>query len=207
MCKRSWHLLFVLVAVVALTATATWAWFYSTENQGASITTGTILLHGSAGFPLAVTAMLPGESQSKEVTIQNLGSAAADFYVQLIEYDDGTNTNFCIPDRVLNIKIQRLDTPAGTVLESWYDDTICKLYPHEADAIIAKIADDVPAGADRYYRITLTLATSAGNSLQGGGNTDTVHLIATQYNGPAPVPNAPVYPHTPWPIGDPNYGP
>jgi hypothetical protein len=55
--------------------------------------------------------------------------------------------------------------------------------------VIAKIGDNVVAGGWKHLRVDLTLAASAGNAYQGGTNTDFVHLIAVQYNGPAPVPN------------------
>jgi hypothetical protein len=198
--------LFLILAVIAITATLTWAYFYATQDKKATITTAKINLNATAGFPLTFCDMLPGESKSQEVEIKNTGSREADFYVQMIGLVDSVDTNFCIPNRVLNLTIQELTGSGGTVAKTWYNDSICKLYPHESDAVIAKIANDVPKDATMYYKITLKLDATASNSLQNGYNQDTVHLIAVQYNGLAPVPDPEQkYPHRPWPTADPHY--
>jgi hypothetical protein len=206
MFKRLAPHLFLILAVIAITATVTWAYFYATQDKEAKISTASINLSATAGFPMTFCDMLPGESKSQEVRIKNTGSREADFYVQMIELKDGVDTNFCIPNRVLNLMVQELDGPGGSVVNTWYNKTICRLYPHETDSLIAKIADDVPKNATVYYKVTLTLAPNADNSLQNGYNKDTVHLIAVQYDGPAPIPDpSHAHPHNPWPTNDPNY--
>ena len=95
-----------------------------------------------------------------------------------------TGTNFCSRPAVLNIGIYDLDLSGY-----WYNGTNCDLYPGQGSSVIVKIGDDVAAGGWAHLQIELTLASSAGNAYQGGSNTDFVHLIAVQYNGPAPIAN------------------
>jgi predicted ribosomally synthesized peptide with SipW-like signal peptide len=199
----------LILVVIALTATATWAYFSNTKDKTATISAATIVIDGTAGFPLAFENMLPGETLPKDITIKNGGTREADFFVQMIGNEEGYN--FCYPTPVLNIKIYDLNT--GAV---WYDNTICDLYPGHGTSKIVKIGDNIAVGGQKDLRISLTLAATAGNEFQGKSNTDTVHLIAVQYDGPSPIPDndgwgvSPIV-MDPWPMDstgdddDPNY--
>jgi predicted ribosomally synthesized peptide with SipW-like signal peptide len=185
--KRILAAALVIVVVSALVTGGTIAYFSGTADQNTTVTTATINIGGAANFPLDFLNMLPGESQSKEVAVQNGGSRPADLYVQLLSTSDGTN--FCVPNDVLRVKIQQINGWGGAVIGTWYNDSICKLFPGWSGSTIAKVADNVAAGDWAYFRVTLTLDATAGNAYQGASNTDTVHMIAVQYDGPAPVPD------------------
>lgn len=201
--------LLAILIVLVLTTVGTLAYFYGTADRGATITTANIGIGETSGFPLTFDNILPGESKSARVSMTNTGSAAADFYLQMIGVPtDPEETNFCNPTEVLNLRVREMTGPGtgATVVNTWYNGSICPLYPHDPSSVIPKIADDVPAGAARYYEVRLTLDPLAGNEYANANNADTAHLIAVQYDGPAPVPDpGHVYPHNPWPHGDTNY--
>jgi hypothetical protein len=176
-----------IMVVSALVVGGTIAYFSGTADQNTSVTTATINIGGAVNFPLDFLNMLPGESQSKEVAVQNGGSRSADLYVQLLSTSGGTN--FCTPNDVLDVTIQQINGWGGGVINTWYNDSICKLFPGWSSSTIAKVAEDVAAYGWAYFRVTLTLDATAGNAYQGASNTDTVHLIAVQYDGPPPVPD------------------
>jgi hypothetical protein len=173
------------IAVVAvLTAGATVAYFSGTQDRGGNtIATATIGVN-SNGFPLSFQNMLPGDWGFQDVEIVNQSTASADLFVQMLGDDPETGFNFCIPNDYLDLRIEDL-----TLGGYWYWDSICKLYPGQATSVIVKVGDNVPPGGSKYLRIGLYLDIAAGNDYQGKSNTDTVHLIAVQYNGPAPIPN------------------
>lgn len=179
------RLLASLVAILAVavgTVGGTLAYFTGTLDKTTTVSTATIKVGNVAGFPLQFTNLLPGETQAQDVTVQNGGSGKADFYVQLLSTSGGTD--FCNPTPVLNVRIE--DRDAGG---NWYNGSICNLFPGWSGSTIAKIADDVDPSATKNYRVHLTLAPTAGNAYQGASNTDTIHIIAVQYNGPAPIPD------------------
>ena len=199
----------VIALVIALTAGATWAYFSSTINRTTTITTAKIAIGSTTGFPLSFSNLLPAEPQSLDVTIQNTGNREADFYVQLIS--DGSGLDFCNPSDVLDVRIEDLDVGGD-----WYSGSICNLFPGWDGSTIAKIGENVSAGTTKNYRIHLTLDPLAGNAYQDASNSDIVHLIAVQYNGPAPIPDddgGTAMPQAQWPDDthgnddDPNYGP
>lgn len=174
----------LMATVAAFGVQGTLTWFSGTENRSATVTTATIDLDGIEGFPITVSNLLPSETQTVTVKAKNVGSAAADFYVQMIS--DGVGKDFCNPPPpVLDIRIRNITdatTPYG-----WA--SICNLFPGWSGSTIAKIADDVAPGAVKRFDIDVHLSTAAGNDYQGASNTDTVRLIAVQYNGPAPIPD------------------
>lgn len=209
--KKSIFLSSLTIAlVIALTAAVTWAYFSGTKDESATITTATISIDGTWNFPLQFLNMLPGETKSQEVAVANGGSREADFYVQMLSTSGGTN--FCQPNDYLDLVIQEINGWGGGWVANWYSGSICPLYPGWSGSTIPKVGNDVPAGGVRYYRVSLTLDPAADNSYQGASNTDTVHLIAVQYNGPAPVPDKQGgTTQDPWPADttapddDPNY--
>ena len=200
----------VIVLVLALSAGATFAYFSATKDETATVTTATIGIGGSGGFPLSFTNLLPGESQTQSFSITVGGNRNADLYFQMIG-SGTTTTNFCIPDQVIWLKVTN---PAETV--TYWDNWICPLYPGQPTSQIAQLGTGVAPGATKNYKATLTLASTAGNDFMGGDNTDTVHLIAVQAGGPHPKPDLqglvpPAYNMDPWPADttspddDPNY--
>ena len=86
--KKRLLLNIVVVAVlIALTATATWAYFHNMDTEYTTVTTAKIGIQAWAGFPLTFDKMLPGDWMSKEVAVKNTSNVKADFFVQL-EPDD-----------------------------------------------------------------------------------------------------------------------
>ena len=175
----------IVAAVASLAVIGTLAYFSGTSDDSVSIQTATISVGKVSGFPLSFTNMLPGETQAQDIQIQNTGSAKADLYVQLISTPGGTN--FCTPNDVLDVSID--DLADGDQGGDIYNASICPLFPGWGGSIIAKVADDVAAAGVKTFRVRLTLDTTAGNAYQDASNTDTAHLIAVQYNGPAPLPD------------------
>ncbi len=197
----------VIAVIVTLTVGATVAYFSGTENQTATISTATIDLDATSGFPLSFTDMLPGETQSLDVTVKNVGDRAADFYVQMLS--DGAGVDFCNPNDVLDVRVDNLS-------DGWtgYNASICNLFPGWSGSTIAKIADNVAAGVTKTFRISVALDPTAGNVYQNASNADVVHLIAVQFDGSAPVPDndgGATVPQAAWPNDpfadddDPNY--
>jgi hypothetical protein len=173
-----------IALVAVLTAGGTIAYFSGTQDRGGNtIATATIGVN-SNGFPLSFQNMLPGDWQYLLVDLKNESSAPADLYMQMLGDMPETGFNFCIPNDYLDLRISDLDLGGDS-----YWDSICKLYPGQATSVIVKVADNLAPGAWKHLQIGLYLDTMAGNDYQGQSNTDTVHLIAVQYNGPAPIPN------------------
>ena len=182
----------VIVLVLAFTAVATFAYFSATKDETATVTTATIGIGGTGGFPLSFTNLLPGESQSKTFNITVGGNRDADLYIQMIG-SGGTDKNFCIPEQMIWLK---LTNPSETV--TYWNNWICPLYAGQTvntlfegqpTSQIAAIGTNVAPGATKNYKATLTLASTAGNDFMGGNNSDTVHLIAVQAGGPHPIPD------------------
>jgi len=202
----------LLLAVVALTATATWAYFSGFSDQLATVTTATISIGGVSNFPLSFSNLLPGESQAQEVAVMNGGDRAADMYVQMLS--DGVGVNFCSPSSAIDVTIQQIGGWGGSVINTWYDASMCNLFPGWSGSSIPLIADNVPPADWAYFRVTVELIPTAGNAFQNADNSDTVHLIAVQSDGPAPIPDndgGTSLPQAAWPADsypnddDPNY--
>jgi hypothetical protein len=174
----------IIALVAALGVGATIAYFSGTQDRTATIATATIGVN-SEGLPYTFPNMLPGETQSRNVNVKNESTAQGDLFVQMLGTPSPSGeANFCQPDPVLWIAIYNLDT-SSYVYSGW----ICNLYPGHDGSTIPKLADDVGAGGWAHLRVDLTLSTEAGNEYQNKSNTDTVHFIAVQYNGPAPIAN------------------
>jgi len=207
----------VILAVVALTATVTWAYFSSNTTETATLTTALIGIGETGGFPINFDKVLPGESKVLEFSAKNIGNREADFYAQMVGWTgDESNPaylNFCLGSLGFNavrVTVQELDTAGGTPMVTWINnEQICNLYPGHSASVIRQIANDVGVGVRKYYRITLTLNAFAGNEYMNKFNTDYVNLIAVQYNGPNPMPDKDSY-YSAWPTDtgtddDPNY--
>lgn len=187
----------IIVLVASLSIAATFAYFSSTDqSKYADVTTAKVGVGGVDGFPLEFKNLLPGDTQTKDIYIQNKGNVPEDFYVQM-KFDELDHMNFCYPTSMVTLTIK---DEWGNVM---YNDSICYLYSYSDDIPmwIPKLADDVPADGIRKFAISMTLATSAGNAFQDGRNFDYINLIGVQYNGPAPVAAEGKF----WPVGDPNY--
>jgi predicted ribosomally synthesized peptide with SipW-like signal peptide len=200
--------LIVVLLIVALTATATWAYFSSSASRSATISTANIAIGQTWKFPLVYEKMIPDMWQAKEVAIENGSNVAADFYLQMLPDENSGEVNFCYAEKgkVLDIKIEEISGWDGTVVKTWYSGSICDLYPVADGARIAKIGDEIGPKGIRYFRLNLYLKPAADNTYMNKTNQDIVHLIAVQSNGPAPAVVNPQYPDWPvWPEGDPNY--
>lgn len=170
-------------SIAAFGVTGTLTYFTGTRNESGSLTTATISVDGTTGFPISFSNMLPGEATTKTVSVTNGSNRAADLYVQL-QTTGGTTLNFCTPDASVNLRI--VESGVG----DWYNDNICKLYPGWSGSLIVKFADDVAAGASVTRDIVITLPGDLpgdDSAYEGGVVNNTVHLVAVQYNGPAPV--------------------
>lgn len=189
----------LILAVLAAAAAVTYAYFSNTKDTTATITTAKIAIGNTDYLPVSFINILPGETISKEIRVCAGGTRAADLYFQMVGSGDHTQEiNFCHPTPVLDIAVYDLDLSG-----SWFQGSICNLYPGQASSVIPKIGEDVEPGQCKNLRIDMTLLPTAGNDLQNGFNTDTVHLIAVQFNGPAPVPDKQGFPTmVAWPDDD-----
>jgi hypothetical protein len=166
----------IIVTVSALVIGGTVAWFYGTNDGSATVSTATIAIGETQNFPLLFTNMLPNETVTKDFWVKNTGTRAADIYFHMI--GDTGDDNFCAP------------VNAGIIvtIPGWWSGSICDLYMGQGSSVIPKIADDVAAGAWVNLTVQVTLPGAADNIFQGKTNTDVVHLVAVQYDGPAPTP-------------------
>jgi len=200
----------IILVVVALAVGATWAWF-SAQNttEYATVSTAKLGIDEVHSFPLEFTNMLPGQTIAKDFWLVNEGNVKEDFYFQMIPDASETGFNFCY-----DTSKNPMEPWDPAVLYIWVvdDDNIwwvnganlCKLYPIDSDAFIAKIADDVPAGATKHFVLYIKLHESADNKFQDKSNSDFINFIAVQYDGPAPQ-SGHGLPFQVWPEGDPNY--
>lgn len=207
----------VIVLVIVLTAAATWAYFGGSKQKSATLSTALIAVGETWGFDLTFGPLLPDETSADEFAIQNGGNRDADFYAQMVGWtgDEGDPNylNFCLGSLgvdAVNVWIQEIDGWNGNVISTHVNgESICGLYPGHPGAWIPKIGDDVPKDGIRYYRVTLKLNGAAGIEYMNKFNTDTVNLIAVQFNGPGPSPDLNSF-YNPWPVdtppdNDPNY--
>jgi hypothetical protein len=198
----------VIVLVLAFTAVATFAYFSGTTEETAKITTASINIGGTAGFPLNFLNMLPGEEMSLDFRVRNTGNRPADFYFQLVgENSDSGNANYMnycqegsLGFDTFYLTVRELDGPGGSPVKKWVDEEkVCNLYPGHPESIIAKIGINVDALEYKYYRTTVKFNELAGNEYQAKSNWDIVNLIALQQGAPPPEPD-PTSPYSAWPL-------
>jgi hypothetical protein len=170
-------------AIAAFGMTGTLTYFSGTQDQGIAIDTASVGIGSTSNFPLSFQNLVPGQWQSQNVNVQNGSDVPADLYVQLISTAGGTN--FCSPNDVLEVAIDDL----ATSTRIFGITSPCVLFPGWSGSTIAKVGDDVPALGWKNYQVLVRLIPTAGNGYQNAGNSDTVHLIAVQSDGPAPVPD------------------
>lgn len=172
----------VMATVAAFGVKGTLTWFSGTENRTQSVTTATIDLTATEGVPIIISNLMPSDTQTVSIWVQNIGTGKADFYVQMIS--SGGEPNFCDPP-VLDIKIRNV-----TDLWTPYPlASICPLFPGWTGSTIVMIADNVDPDAVKKFDIDVHLSTDAGNDYQNVSRSDTFRLIAVQHNGPAPIPD------------------
>jgi len=172
----------VMATVAAFGVNGTFTYFTGTKDKSVSHSTATIMVGATTGFPMDFSNMLPGESQTETVTVTNGSNRGADLYVQLQTIT--MEINFCDPDAGVNLKI------VETGVKNWYNGNICRLYPGWSGSLIVKFADDVGPGNSVTRDVILTLPGDLpgdDSDYEGKTNTSTVHLIAIQYDGPAPT--------------------
>jgi predicted ribosomally synthesized peptide with SipW-like signal peptide len=178
----------VVVAIIALTATATYAYFSGTDNSGNDVTVAlaTIGVQATAGMPVELRGLLPGESSADKIfTVQNTGTAPIDVYAWLVgTYDAQWNgldeANFCQPQ------------PFGVKATIWneaqawlYNDDVCGLFPISNGKAL-RLVSGLQPGASASFGLRLTLPTTLGNQWQGAWNVSPVTFMATQV-GVAPT--------------------
>jgi len=170
----------VIMGIVALTATATWAYFGGTATNKVTVATANIAIDDVTGFPIKFEGLLPGRSQTQEVAVKNIGNEAADFYVQLVSDPASGNANFCATGG--NLMRATIEEWTGSAWEVRYSDDMCRLFPGWSLSVIPRVADDVPADAQKAFRVTVTLDPDAGNDYMNKWTTSTINMIAVQYD-------------------------
>jgi predicted ribosomally synthesized peptide with SipW-like signal peptide len=170
-------------AVAAFGVTGTLTYFNDTASENLTVDTATVAIGSTYNFPLSFQKLVPGQWKSQDVAVQNGSDVPADLYVQLLS--SGGAPDFCSPTPVLEAAIDDLDTSTRI----WGTADPCTLFPGWSGSTIARVGDDVGAGAWKNYRVWVRLIAAAGNAYQGQSRTDTVHLIAVQDDGLAPIPD------------------
>ncbi len=194
--------LLLILAVIAGTATVTFAYFSSTRTESLTLNTARVGINETSNFPLRFENLLPGEWKSQAVAVRNTGSVAADFYLQM-EPEWNAETNFCTGPQgeVFTTRVEAVDA-SGNGLGEVFSGSLCDLYPLDGSAVIARLASEVSVGEWRYFRVSLKLNEDVNNDYyMNAANTDRARLIAVQHGAPAPQPAAGKL----WPEGDPNY--
>ena len=95
----------VIALVLAFTSMATFAYFSATTDRSARVSTATIGIGQTDGFPLLFDNLLPGESQTEQFSIKVGGNRPVDLYFQMIGSGE-TLKNFCLPDQVIHLKVE-----------------------------------------------------------------------------------------------------
>lgn len=192
----------LIFAVVAATATVTFAYFSSTRQETMTINTARIGIDETWNFPLKFANLIPGEPKDQVAAVRNTGTTPSDFYLQM-EPGEAAAAGLCdgSHNAQIQLRIEAIDSN-GTHLANLYQDSLCRLYPLDDQAVIPLLAGNVAVNEWRYFRFTIQMDSAVSDPKLMSGTTNTsARLIAVQANAPGPQPA----PGKLWPEGDPRY--
>lgn len=170
-----------IVALVATTGSATYAWFDSQDTSGDNTFvagTLTIDVQQNAEWTTPVTNWQPGEETTVRFDVKNTGSLPVYMKGYAMGSWSGTGLN---ADMVKVTKVEYYDAgvwhqiianPSGLTGEYFYNTNGV-----EADTMWA-----LAAGATEQFRLTVLFSSDAGNSYQGATYTAQVHMTGKQTN-------------------------
>lgn len=201
--KKILGLTIAVVLVIGLVAGGTWAYFSDTEDTGDNVfQAGTIdlTLGESAGAPINLTNMKPGDTASGTITVENVGTLDGSLYASswYVENDGATNptdmtadefakmlliTAFTADGNDMLSAIPEVDNNAGKSVYDMVNDTGVSLtdysdptgghgwFSYDADMIVNE---------SHVYVLTLQFDINANNDYQGDGITWTFEFLLTQ---------------------------
>lgn len=171
----------------------TFATFTSTTSASQTVASGTVAISlgatGAATNRLTVnaSAIVPGDTMQRSVTLTN--SASADLASitltttaspsSLLDSDTTSGLQMVI-ERCSVAWVEGGTTPAFTYTCAGTTSTVVASRPIIGSALAMSNLTATTAGATDNLRVTLTLPTSAGNTLQGLTSTITYAFTGTQ---------------------------
>ena len=181
-------LLFSVLLVPSLAVSVmTIALFTDQESTTSAFTTGTIILDDVKVDALVLTtaAMMPGDSVTDDVVIENDGTAQLRYAMT----SSSTNADGLALRDALSLTIKTIDvTTPGTPCDNF--DGASTLYSGVLGATTAAFGDPTPgsdtgdrvlnAGANETLCFRVTLPSSTGNGSQGATTTTTFTFDAEQ---------------------------
>ncbi|MCK4781335.1 SipW-dependent-type signal peptide-containing protein [Candidatus Parcubacteria bacterium] len=195
----------IIGAVAAIAVTGTIAYFFDTEtSSGNTFTAGTIdlTLNETAGAPINLTNMAPGDTASGSMVVTNVGSlvgwlGARSSYVEESPIGD---TGAAIPnmnademakmllitaftadgfDMLAAGKIPDVDADGRTTVYDIVNDTSAIAPPH-AGGLWYSYDADMTSGESHTYSLTVQFDPIAGNDYQGDGIVWTFEFLLDQ---------------------------
>jgi predicted ribosomally synthesized peptide with SipW-like signal peptide len=188
--KRRRRLLFILPLLAMLSAGAgqlSLALFTDTETVDATFTTGTIDLDEAKidALVLTTTAMMPGDSVTDDVVVENDGTAQLRYAMTT----SSTNSDGLGLRDVLTLTVKTIDaTTPGTPCDNFDGTTV--LAATVLGASTAGFGDTTPgddtgdrsldAAANETLCFRVSLPSGTGNGYQGATTTTTFSFVAEQ---------------------------
>lgn len=159
--KKIFVSFFVLILLLIGTTGAVIAYFSDTKIiSGNTFTTGSVKLDSSLTSPINFENLLPGETQSQDISIKYDGTVNADLYF-------GISNQFLINSPFYNseldesyLELSVFDKDSNETIIDWQD---YKFFLTNWSELMAQ----VDPGTTKNYRIDALLKSSVSNDLQG----------------------------------------
>lgn len=206
--KRILISVMALVLVIGLVGAGAFAYFSDTETStGNSFTAGTLdlTLAESAGAPITLGNMKPGDSASGTITVTNIGSLTGKLYATANYVEtDGTQpaefpanmsdddvakmlliTAFTADGVDMLAAIPEVDGNTGKSVYDMVNDVsgvVLSDYPVSPGKLATWYSYDTNMAKDasHAYALTVKFDTAAGNDYQADGITLTLYFLLTQ---------------------------
>jgi predicted ribosomally synthesized peptide with SipW-like signal peptide len=172
--------------LLALIAGGTYAFFSDTATAELELTTASVEVGGTTGFPLVFSNLVPGIwSGWQPSTVYNASTIPVDLYTGL-KHVAGT-CDLIHPD-LLTVQIQRWDGA------NWVT-----VYSGGGEALFGswnKIAEDMPASVTYSFQTRVLLDSTAGNEYQDCAISNSLFIHAVQWEGGS-APTTPPWEYVP----------
>lgn len=175
--RRPKLMMIIALAAAALLATGAaataWALFTSQATvSGQNVTTGTLSISAetaSTSSPISATGMLPGDSASTNIALENTGSSGLYYSIQLPLDDSST---LALADAIqATVTVGSLTETRS--LSAWQTGSL-------------HIGTALATGSSADVTVTISLPTGADNSLQGTSAAFNVQIDAIQERNVTP---------------------
>lgn len=133
--------------------------------DGQTVLTATVEIEAgtlAASSPISVTNLLPGDTESTEILLENVGNAGVYYSVRLPKSSGDT----AIED-VLQVTVDNGDISETRSLTAWQSGFL-------------QVASELEAGDENELTVTVSLPSASGNELQGLSATFGLQIDAIQ---------------------------